>query len=50
LILAWYTKGDAGAVLDIPTDTAAAIREAAKPFVTWLEEASDDEEEVSEED
>jgi translation initiation factor 5 len=43
LIVAWFNKIDAGAVLGVPEDAAKAVRAAAKPFVEWLEEESDDE-------
>jgi len=44
LILAWYRKTNAGGVLDVPESAAKEVRAAAKPFVEWLEEASDSEE------
>ncbi|KAH7622711.1 hypothetical protein Ndes2526B_g03547 [Nannochloris sp. 'desiccata'] len=51
LIVAWYNKVDAGAVLGVPEDAAKAVRAASKPFVEWLEEESDDDsEEDSEEE
>ncbi len=45
LIVAWFNKKDAGAVLGVPDDAAKAVRAAAKPFVDWLEDESDDSEE-----
>lgn len=48
LILAWYHKAGAASVLDVPADAAKRVRDAAKPFVDWLEQEteseSDDEE------
>ncbi|CAK0738548.1 hypothetical protein CVIRNUC_001058 [Coccomyxa viridis] len=44
LIVAWHAKPSAGKVLGVDASAAAAVREAAKPFVEWLEEAESDEE------
>ena len=44
LIVAWYGKPSAGKVLGVELSAATAVREAAKPFVEWLEEAESDEE------
>lgn len=41
LIVAWYNKKDAGAVLGVSSEAGAAVRSAAKPFVEWLEEEED---------
>ena len=43
LIVAWYGKPSAGKVLGVEPSAATAVREAAKPFVEWLEEAESDE-------
>ena len=43
LITAWYDKANIGKVLGIDAAAAAAVREAAKPFVEWLKEAESDE-------
>ncbi len=43
LIMAWYDKPSAGKVLGVEPRAATAVREAAKPFVEWLEEAESDE-------
>lgn len=45
----WYEKEGAAKVLGVPPEAAAAVRKAAKPFVDWLEEASDEEEESDDE-
>jgi translation initiation factor 5 len=50
LIVAWFNKVDAGAVLGVPSEAAKAVRNAAKPFVEWLEEESDDEDDSEEEE
>lgn len=43
-----YHKSDAASQLKVPAQEAARVREAAKPFVEWLEQEteseSDDEE------
>ena len=44
LIVAWHAKPSAGKVAGVDASAAAAVREAAKPFVAWLEEAESDEE------
>ena len=44
LIVAWYGKPSAAKALGVEPSAAAAVREAAKPFVEWLEEAESDEE------
>lgn len=48
LVTAWYHKSDAASQLKVPAQEAARVREAAKPFVEWLEQEteseSDDEE------
>jgi translation initiation factor 5 len=49
LIVAWFNKTDAGAVLGVPEDAAKAVRSASKPFVDWLQEDSDDESEEEDE-
>ncbi|KAI7841802.1 hypothetical protein COHA_004525 [Chlorella ohadii] len=38
LILAWFHKDNAGSVLEVPADAAAKVREAAQPFIDWLEQ------------
>ena len=48
LILAWFKKVDAAAVLDVPEEAAQAVRTAAQPFVEWLED--DDSEDDSEDE
>jgi eIF4-gamma/eIF5/eIF2-epsilon len=40
----WHEKEGAAKVLGVPADAALAVRIAAKPFVDWLAEASDEEE------
>ena len=40
---AWFAKAGAAKVLDVPEDAAAAVRKAAEPFLTWLDEAEEDE-------
>ena len=45
LILAWFNKASAASVLGVPSEAAAAVRAAAKPFVEWLEEAESGSEE-----
>jgi translation initiation factor 5 len=50
VMIAWYEKGNAGAVLDVPPSVGKTIREAAQPFIAWLEEADDDEEEEEDEE
>ena len=39
----WHEKEGAAKVLGVPADAALAVRIAAKPFVDWLAEASDEE-------
>jgi translation initiation factor 5 len=39
----WHEKEGAAKVLGVPPDAALAVRIAAKPFVDWLAEASDEE-------
>ena len=43
LILGWYQRADAGKVLGVEPDTAAAVRAVAKPLVEWLQEAESEE-------
>ena len=43
VILAWYEKESAAKVLGVGAEVAARVRAAAKPFVEWLREASDEE-------
>ncbi|PSC74835.1 eukaryotic translation initiation factor 5-like [Micractinium conductrix] len=45
LILAWFHKDGAGAVLEVPTDGAAKVRDLAKPFIDFLEQETDSESE-----
>jgi translation initiation factor 5 len=44
LILGWYQRADAGKVLGIEPEAAAAVRAVAKPLVEWLQEAESEEE------
>jgi hypothetical protein len=39
----WFEKEGAAKVLGVPPEAATAVRIAAKPFVDWLAEASDEE-------
>lgn len=48
VIIAWFRKNNAGAVLDVPLSGGKAVRDAAQPFIAWLEEADDDEDEEDE--
>lgn len=43
VLLAWYEKSGAATVLGIDGDQATRVRAAAEPFITWLQEASDEE-------
>ncbi len=43
VILAWYEKESAAKVVGVGAEVAARVRAAAKPFVDWLREASDEE-------
>ena len=45
IISGWAGAGGAGAVVGVPPDRAAAVRAAVAPFVSWLAEASSEEEE-----
>ena len=45
---AWFSKPEAAKVLDVSKEAAAAVRKAAEPFLTWLEEAEEDESEGEE--
>jgi translation initiation factor 5 len=49
LIVAWYGKKDAAAVLGVPADAATAVRAAAQRFVEWLEEEEDSDEDSDDE-
>ena len=44
LIIAWHGKGNAGKVLGVSTAAGEAVRQAAAPFIQWLEEAESDDE------
>jgi translation initiation factor 5 len=50
LITGWYDKPAVGRSLGIEPAAAAAVREAAAPFVDWLKEAESDEEEDDEDE
>ena len=50
LITGWYDKPAVGRSLGIDAGAAAAVREAAAPFVDWLKEAESDEEDGSEDE
>ena len=43
LIVAWYAKPSAAKILGVEPSAATGVREAAKAFVEWLEEAESDE-------
>ncbi len=43
LIVAWYAKPSAANILGVEPSAATGVREAAKAFVEWLEEAESDE-------
>lgn len=49
LITAWHNKKSAGKVLGVSPEAAADVRTAASPFITWLEEADEDESDDDEE-
>ena len=44
-----YHKPGAGAVLEVPADAAAKVREAAKPFVEFLEQDTESDSDSEEE-
>ncbi|PRW20878.1 eukaryotic translation initiation factor 5 [Chlorella sorokiniana] len=50
LILAWYHKDNAGSVLEVPADAATKVREAAQPFIDWLEQDTESESDEDDED
>jgi len=50
LIMAWYNKKAAGGVLNVPEESAEAVRQATKPFYEWLEQEDSDEESGEESD
>ena len=50
VILAWHDKAAAAQVLGVTADVAAAVRDAAAPFVEWLKEASDEDEDSDDEE
>ena len=43
LIMAWYRKKDAGAVLGVSNEDGEKVRNAVQKFIEWLEEAESDE-------
>ncbi|EFN56072.1 hypothetical protein CHLNCDRAFT_145571 [Chlorella variabilis] len=49
LILAWFHKATAGGVLEVPAEGGARVREAARPFVEWLEQDTETESDSEEE-
>ncbi|KAK9809640.1 hypothetical protein WJX73_010165 [Symbiochloris irregularis] len=50
LIIAWHGKKTAGKVLGVDAQAAVAVRSAAEPFITWLEEADEDDSDEDEDE
>lgn len=50
IIIGWHHKANASSVLGVDEDTAREIRRSAEPVVAWLEEASTDEEDSSDDE
>lgn len=49
-MLAWHDKTSAAKVLGIDSEDATRVRTAAQPFITWLQEASDEEDDSDDEE
>lgn len=43
-------KADAGAVLEVPAEAGARVRQAAQPFIDWLEQDTESESDEDESD
>jgi translation initiation factor 5 len=50
IIIAWADRVEAGKVLGVPKDAAAAVREAVSAVVEWLQQSDEESDEEDEED